>query len=61
MSVHNCMFRTSDKFYTSRPPANCLSAREAWDIHLKGGPIKRLRLLDGYLSEAPGQIEKEQP
>ena len=25
------MFRSSDKRYTARPPANCRSARDAWD------------------------------
>lgn len=42
------MFRTSFKRYTSRPPANCRSAREAWDYHTKTGPVVWLRLLDGY-------------
>ena len=42
------MHRTSDKRYTSRPPANCRSARAAWDLHAKNGPIVWLRLLDGY-------------
>lgn len=41
-------FRTSHKFYTSRPPANCVAARQAWDWFAKTGPIKSLRLLDGY-------------
>lgn len=41
-------FRTSYKKYTSRPPANCRSAREAWDLHAKDGPIVWMRLLDGY-------------
>jgi hypothetical protein len=40
-------FRTSDKFYYSRPPANCPAARLAWDIHAKDGPIISMRLLDG--------------
>ena len=48
MGYSNGMFRTSDKFYTSRPPANCRSARLAWDILLRKGPITRMRLLDGY-------------
>jgi hypothetical protein len=48
MALSNGIFRTSDKFYTSRPPANCASARLAWDILSKKGPIVRLRLLDGY-------------
>lgn len=42
------MYRTSNKFYTSRPPSNCPTARHAWDRLLKNGPIVRLRLLDGY-------------
>lgn len=42
------MFRTSDKVYRSRPPANCRSARAAWDYHLNDGPIVSMRLLDGY-------------
>lgn len=42
------MYRTSDKFYTSRPPSNCRRARKAWDRLLQDGPIKRMRLLDGY-------------
>lgn len=48
MGLANGMFRTSYKFYTSRPPANCASARAAWDILVKKGPIVQLRLLDGY-------------
>lgn len=42
------MFRTGARRYKSRPPANCRSAREAWDIHAKKGPIVWLQLLDGY-------------
>lgn len=41
-------FRTSDKIYHSRPPANCRAARAAWDYHTKDGPVVWLRLLDGY-------------
>jgi hypothetical protein len=48
VALANGIFRTSAKFYTSRPPANCASARAAWDILSKKGPIVRLRLLDGY-------------
>lgn len=44
----HAMFRTSNKRYTSRPPANCKTARAAWDFHLKGGPIVWMRLLDGH-------------
>ena len=40
-------FRTSDKFYYSRPPANCPAARLAWDIHAKDGPIVSMRLVEG--------------
>lgn len=48
MSLSNGMFRTSSKVYTSRPPANCASARAAWDKLSLTGPIVSLRLLDGY-------------
>lgn len=48
MSHLHAMYRTSDKVYTSRPPANCKTAREAWDYHAKSGPVLRMRLLDGY-------------
>lgn len=41
------VFRTSHKFYSSRPPANCVSARQAWDILILDGPIVSMRLLDG--------------
>lgn len=44
----HCMFRTGTRQYTSRPPANCRSARMAWDAHLQNGPIVWLQLLDGY-------------
>lgn len=42
------MFRTSYKRYTKRPPANCRTARQAWDYHSKDGPIVWMQLLDGY-------------
>jgi hypothetical protein len=42
------MHRTGTRRYKSRPPANCRSAREAWDYHLKSGPVLWLQLLDGY-------------
>lgn len=42
------LFRTGTRTYTSRPPANCRSAREAWDYHAQAGPIEWLFLLDGY-------------
>lgn len=40
--------RTSAKVYKSRPPANCRSARKAWDYHARSGAIVWMRLLDGY-------------
>lgn len=40
-------FRTSYKFYKTRPPANCRAARFAWDWFAKDGPIASMRLLDG--------------
>lgn len=51
---------SSDKVYTSRPPANCRSARAAWDAHSKGGPIVWMRLLDGYwgAKRADGSIDE---
>jgi hypothetical protein len=42
------IFRTSDKFYTTRPPANCKAARVAWDVLAAEGPMLSMRLLDGY-------------
>lgn len=48
MSHLHAMYRTSFKVYEARPPANCKSARAAWDFHAEKGPIVRLRLLDGY-------------
>lgn len=44
------LFRSSDKRYTSRPPANCRSAREAWDrlSDPSRGKIVCLFLHDGY-------------
>jgi len=48
------VFRTSHKFYHSRPPANCVSAREAWDVLIQDGPIVSMRLLDGlWMCERP--------
>lgn len=41
------IFRTSHKFYTSRPPANCVSARQAWDVLIENAPIVSMRLIDG--------------
>jgi hypothetical protein len=46
------LFRSSSKRYTERPPANCVTAREAWDLlTLKNpdrGGIVCLFLHDGY-------------
>lgn len=48
------LFRTSNKQYTERPPANCRTARNAWDFLARrgeeagNGRVKWLRLLDGY-------------
>ncbi len=44
------MFRSSDKRYTARPPANCRSARDAWDSlsDPARGAITCLWLDDGY-------------
>lgn len=48
------LFRSSGKRYTKRPPANCKTARKAWDIHAKTGAaagkggVAWLQLLDGY-------------
>jgi len=48
------VFRTSHKFYYSRPPANCVSARQAWDVLVADGPIVSMRLLDGdWFCERP--------
>lgn len=44
----SAIFRTSNTIYKSRPPANRPAARRAWDRFAKDGPIKQLRLLDGY-------------
>jgi hypothetical protein len=42
------MFRTGTRRYSSRPPANCRTARDAWDHFSKTGPVVWLQLLDGY-------------
>lgn len=47
MNFHS-MFRNGTRRYRTRPPANCRSARAAWDHHVKDGPIVWLQLLDGY-------------
>ena len=41
------LFRTSNKMYRSRPPANCEAARIAWDTLSAEAPLLSLRLLDG--------------
>lgn len=50
MTLHHphSLFRSSDKRYTERPPANCKRARAAWDWHAAKGQIVWLQLLDGY-------------
>ena len=40
-------FRTSDKMWRSRPPANCRAARLAWDMLADDGPVATMRLVDG--------------
>lgn len=42
------MFRTGSRTYTARPPANCKTARKAWDFFAKKGPIEWMTLLCGY-------------
>lgn len=44
----SAMFRDGRRRYHKRPPANCKSAREAWDLHAEKGPVIWLQLLDGY-------------
>lgn len=44
----HAMFRYGQRRYSARPPANCRSARAAWDYHAKSGPVVWLQLLDGY-------------
>jgi hypothetical protein len=49
-------FRTSQKFYRSRPPAGCRAARFAWDWLSQEGPIDSMRLVEGlWLCERPGE------
>lgn len=50
-------FRSSDKFYRSRPPANCRAARYAWDLLSKEGDLVFMRLLDGiwWAEDASGE------
>ena len=56
----SAMHRTSNVRYTSRPPANRRTAREAWDRFAATGPVVWVRLLDGYWGcERPnGDIEE---
>lgn len=48
------MYRTSHKRYTERPPANCKTARAAWDRHTEKakaackGAVIWMHLLDGH-------------
>jgi hypothetical protein len=42
------MFRTGTRTYTARPPANCKTARKAWDHFAEKGSIEWIYLLDGY-------------
>ncbi len=51
----SAVFRTSNTIYTSRPAANRPAARRAWDRFAKDGPIKQLRLLDGYWGVLRGE------
>jgi hypothetical protein len=43
----HAMFR-SGRRYERRPPANCKTARRAWDHFAKTGPVQWLQLLCGY-------------
>lgn len=44
----HAMFRTGSRTYTARPPANCKTARKAWDHFAAKGQIEWLYLMDGY-------------
>jgi hypothetical protein len=49
------------KRYTSRPPANCIAARRAWDRFAEAGPIEWVQLLDGYWGcTRPGSDDLEE-
>ena len=56
-------FRTSHTIYRARPPASRKSARWAWDYFAARGPVRQVRLLDGYWgvlrndSDGPDEIE----
>lgn len=60
----SAMFREgSGKQYTSRPPANCVAARKAWDHFAADGPVIWIQLLDGYWGcerGLGGPIEEEE-
>jgi hypothetical protein len=53
------MFR-SGRRYEKRPPANCKTARLAWDHFAKAAPVEWLQLLNGYWGamRADGSIEE---
>ncbi len=47
----HAMFRTGTRVYKSRPPANCGTARKAWDILMAANPdnpLKDMMLIEGY-------------
>jgi hypothetical protein len=46
------IYRTGTRFYTSRPPSNCRSARKAWDrlAAKKDVPLVELMLMEGTWS-----------
>lgn len=41
------IFSDGRRTYTSRPPANCKSARWAWDLLVQSAPIVSMKLIDG--------------
>jgi hypothetical protein len=46
------IYRSGTRFYTSRPPSNCRSARAAWDrlATKKNVPLVELMLIEGTWS-----------
>lgn len=42
------IYRTGGVRYSTRPSANRVAARSAWDHFAKGGPVEWVQLLDGY-------------
>lgn len=58
----SCMFRQgTGKRYITRPPANCVAARAAWDDFAADGAIEWLQLLDGYWGcQRPGGRDVEE-